>query len=69
MIAIPLGGWTGTIQDVDQQSGSRVYLIEWNQDTLDQMQPIYRKRCQRDDLEMESMWLAEDELELDRSNT
>ena len=62
---MPLGGWTGTIQDVDQQSRSKVYLIEWNQDTLDQMHPVYRKRCQRDDLEMENMWLAEDELELD----
>jgi hypothetical protein len=62
---IPLGGWTGTIQDVDQQSRSKIYLIEWNQDTLDQMHPVYRKRCQRDDLEMENMWLAEDELELD----
>ncbi len=62
---IPLGGWTGTIEDVDQQARSRVYLIEWNQDTLDQMHPVYRKRCQRDDLEMENMWLAEDELELD----
>jgi hypothetical protein len=36
---IPLGGWTGTIQDVDQQARSRVYLIEWNQDTLDRMHP------------------------------
>lgn len=62
---IPLGGWTGTIEDVDQQARSRVYLIEWNQDTLDQMHPVYRKRCQRDDLEMENMWLAEEELQLD----
>src|ERR1019366_4417673 len=62
---IPLGGWTGTIQNVDQQAHPKLYQIEWNQDTLDQMHPVYRKRCQRDDLEMENMWLAEDELELD----
>ena len=62
---MPIGGWTGTIQDVDQQAHPKLYLVEWNQDTLDQMHPVYRKRCQRDDLEMESMWLVEDELELD----
>ena len=61
---MPIGGWTGTIEDVDQQAHPKLYLVEWNQDTLDQMHPVYRKRCQRDDLEMENMWLAEDELEL-----
>src|ERR1019366_8039863 len=61
---IPLGGWTGTIHNVDQQAHPKLYQIQWNQDTLDQMNPVYRKRCQRDDLEMENMWLAEDELEL-----
>jgi hypothetical protein len=62
---IPLGGWTGTIQNVDQHAQPRLYHVQWNQDTLDQMHPVYRKRCHRDDLEIENMWLAEDELELD----
>jgi hypothetical protein len=55
---IPLGGWAGTIRDVDQRSAPPIYLIEWNQYTLDHMHPIYRKRCERDGLELESMWLG-----------
>lgn len=62
---VPLGGWTGTIQEVNQLSAPKLYLVEWNQETLDHMHPVYRKRCQRDDLEMESMWLAENDLEPD----
>ena len=29
------------------------------------MHPVYRKRCKRDDLEMESMWLGEEDIEPD----
>jgi hypothetical protein len=38
-----------------------LYLIEWNQYTLDHMHPVYRKRCERDGLELESMRLHEDD--------
>src|SRR5437763_1289474 len=62
---IPLGGWTGTILEVDEQSYPKTYLVKWNQDALDQMHPVYRKRCLRDELEMEYTWLVEDKLELD----
>lgn len=62
---IPLGGWAGIIREVDQSSDPPLCLIEWNQYTLDQMHPVYRNRCQRDGLEMKSMWLGEDEIELD----
>lgn len=60
---IPLGGWTGTIQEVG--SHPVAYFILWNQETLDQMHPVYRKRCLRDDLDVDSMWLGEDDLEFD----
>ncbi len=60
---IPLGGWAGTISEVDQRSAPPTYLIEWNQHTLDHMHPVYRKRCERDGLELESMWLREDDIE------
>jgi len=63
---IPLGGWAGTIQGVDQKSVPPNYLIEWNRHTLDHMHPVYRKRCERDGLELERMWLGEDDIE---SNT
>ncbi len=62
---IPLGGWAGTIQDVNQRSNPPIYLIEWNQHTLDNMHPVYRKRCERDGLALESMWLGENDIEPD----
>jgi len=40
---IPLGGWAGTIRDVNQRSNPPIYLIEWNRHTLDHMHPVYRK--------------------------
>jgi hypothetical protein len=62
---IPLGGWVGTVKEVDMRSGSPLYLIEWNRYTLEHIHPIYRKRCERDGLDMESMALDEASLELD----
>ena len=62
---IPLGGWAGTIQEVDQRSTPPTYLIAWNKHTLDHMHPVYRKRCERDGLEPKSMWLGEDDFEPD----
>ncbi len=40
-------------------------VVAWNQATLRGMHPIYKKRCERDGLELESMWLGEDDLEPD----
>jgi hypothetical protein len=62
---IPLGGWAGTITEVDQRSRSPLYLIEWNQRTLDNMHPIFHKRCERDGLEETSSWQGEEDLEAD----
>jgi hypothetical protein len=62
---IPLGGWAGIIQESSDRENPPTYLIEWNPDTLSQMHPIYRKRCQRDGLDVERMWLGEADLELD----
>ena len=50
---------------MDQRSNPPTYLIEWDQHTLDHMHPVYRKRCERDDLELESMWLGEADIEPD----
>lgn len=60
---IPLGGWAGAIREVDQRSDPPTYLIEWDRHTLDHMHPVYRKRCERDGLELERMWLGEDDIE------
>jgi hypothetical protein len=62
---IPLGGWAGTIRDVDVRSNPPLYEIEWNQHTLANVHPVYRNRCERDGLELERMWLGEDEIEPD----
>lgn len=61
----PLGGWAGTIQEVDLRSSPATYLIEWNRHTLAHMHPVYRKRCERDGLELKSMCLGEDNIEPD----
>jgi hypothetical protein len=60
---IPLDGWAGTIRDVDQRSDTPTYLIDWDRHTLDHMHPVYRKCCERDGLELESMWLGEKDIE------
>ena len=62
---IPLGGWAGTVKEVEQAEGQITYLIAWDRATLRGMHPIYRKRCERDGLELESMWLGEEDIEAD----
>ena len=62
---IPLGGWAGHVTEVDRQSSPPLYLVAWNRRTLDHMHPVFCRRCQRDDLEVERMWLDEDDLEPD----
>jgi len=62
---IPLGGWAGMIREVDQRSDPPTYLLEWGERTLDHMHPVYRKRCERDGLELEIMWLSEKDIEPD----
>ena len=60
---IPLGGWTGAITEVDQRSNPPLYLIEWDERTLEAMHPVFRSRCARDDVGVESMWLDENDIE------
>ncbi len=62
---IPLGGWAGTITEVEQRGRFLLYLVEWNQFTLDNMHPVVRKRCKRDSLEEASSWLGEEDMEAD----
>jgi hypothetical protein len=60
---IPLGGWSGTIEMVEQVDDQIDYEVEWDRRTLDAMHPIYRKRCERDGLRLETMWLGEEDIE------
>jgi hypothetical protein len=62
---IPLGGWTGTVKEVEQADDETTYDIKWDKRTLGAIHPIYRKRCERDGLELQSMWLGEEDIEPD----
>ncbi len=62
---IPLGGWAGTVKEVHQAEGETTLLVAWDRATLRGMHPIYKKRCERDGLELESMWLGDEDLEPD----
>ena len=55
---IPLGGWAGTITEVDRRGRMPLFLVEWDQYTLDHMHPVFRKRCDRDGLEETTSWLG-----------
>jgi hypothetical protein len=62
---IPLGGWTGTIKGVEQAEGQTTYEIAWDRRTLVSVHPVYFQRCERDGLEAEIMWLADEDIEPD----
>ena len=62
---IPLGGWTGVVTGVEQVDDLIDYEVEWDRRTLDGMHPVYRKRCERDDLDVETMCLTEEDIEPD----
>jgi hypothetical protein len=62
---IPLGGWAGSVKQIEQAEGQATILIAWNRATLRGMHPIYKKRCERDGLELESMWLGDEDVEPD----
>lgn len=36
---IPLGGWAGTVTQVEQSKGKTVYEIRWNRKTLEERPP------------------------------
>ena len=60
---IPLGGWAGTIAEVED--GDPPYLIQLNERTLKSIHPIYHNRCERDGLEADQVWMLEEDLEPD----
>lgn len=62
---IPLGGWSGKIADVAQRKEGPVYQIEWDDRTLEAIHPVYVKRCKRDDLQLYTMSLGENDIEPD----
>ena len=61
---IPLGGWAGTVAELDRRK-LPMCLIRLSQQTMQNIHPVYRKRCERDGLELDEIWLREDELQAD----
>ena len=57
---IPLGGWVGKVLAV----GGGSCLIEWSIETLENMHPVYRKRCERDGGDFRQYWVNVTDLEL-----
>jgi hypothetical protein len=58
---LPLTGWTGTVREIDPPA----YLIEWDSRTLEQIDPAYRSRAERDDFDVAGLWLDDAALEVD----
>ena len=52
---IPRGGWAGAVKEVHKAEGETTLLVAWNRATLRGMHSIYKKRCERDGLEHESI--------------
>lgn len=62
---VPIGRWCGTVEEIDLRESPPVYLVRWDRRTRDNMAPVFVKRCQRDDLEIDIMWLDDTDLEDD----
>ena len=62
---MPLGGWTGTVTEIIEHEGQINCVFKLDERTLTSIHPIYRKRCERDGLELEIDGLGEEDLEPD----
>ena len=56
---VPLGGWAGTISEVH---GKGMYTVRWSEETLAAIDPVFKKRCEKDGAVLEEYWLHEDDL-------
>ena len=59
---LPLGGWAGTITKLGEEGYCTIKL---NQYTLDHIHPVYKRRCERDDLHLEELEMHQGDLEPD----
>ena len=55
---MPLGGWSGTVTEIIEHEGQINCVFKLNDRTLASIHPIYRKRCERDGLDFETMGLS-----------
>ncbi|OHB83431.1 MAG: hypothetical protein A2V98_16535 [Planctomycetes bacterium RBG_16_64_12] len=59
---MPMGGWVGTVTEI---SGGDTFTIRWSKDTLAAIHPVFKKRCEKDGLDLEEYALTGDDLEPD----
>jgi len=62
---MPLGGWSGSVTEIIKDHGQINCLFKLDDRTLASIHPIYRKRCDRDGLDFETMSLGEEDIEPD----
>ena len=56
---IPMGGWVGRVS----KTGSGMHLVRWSVETLQNVHPVYRKRCEREGADIRKYSMKEDDLE------
>jgi hypothetical protein len=61
----PLGGCSGTVTEIVRQKEHIYCVFKLDDRTQASLHPIYRKRCERDGLDWETMALGEKEIEID----
>jgi len=61
---LPLGGWRGRIVECPEHP-NHPYLVRWSRETLKHIHPVYRQRCDQDDVCFDQAWLMEGDLEPD----
>ena len=59
---IPMGGWAGEITEVHDDG---MYTVRWSRETLDNIHPVYKKRCEKEGMEVDEYWIGDDDLEPD----
>ena len=59
---MPLGGWAGTVTEIQ---GTDTFIIRWSKETLDAIHPVFKKRCEKDGLDLEVYGLTGEDLESD----
>lgn len=61
---LPIGGWAGTVIEVHDGG---MFTIQWSEETLALIHPVFKKRCEKDGLEFDVYWIRADDLETDRT--
>ena len=59
---MPLGGWAGTVTEIQ---GTDTFIIRWSKETLDAIHPVFKKRCEKDGLDLEVYGLTGEDLDSD----